>query len=75
MSVFTVQIPDSLKINSFELKMMIASKLFEDGRLSSGQAAEIVGISKRAFIELMGKYEVSLFGYDYEALEEDLKNA
>ena len=75
MSVFKFQIPDSLKINSFELKMMIASKLFEDGRLSSGQAAEIVGLSKRSFVELMGKYKVSLFGYDYEELEEDLKNA
>ena len=75
MSVFTVQIPDSLKISDFEVKMMIASKLFEDGRLSSGQAAEIVGISKRSFIELIGKYNVSLFGYDYEELEEDLENA
>ncbi len=75
MGVFTIQIPDSLKMNDFELKMMIASKLFEDGKLSSGQAAEIVGISKRSFIELIGKYNVSLFGYDYDELEEDLKNA
>ena len=75
MSVLTVQIPDSLKMNDFELKMMIASKLFEDGKLSSGQAAEIVGISKRSFVELLGKYNVSLFGYDYEELEEDLENA
>ncbi len=75
MSVFTVQIPDSLKMSDFELKMMIASKLFEDGKLSSGQAAEIVGISKRSFVELLGKYDVSLFGYDYKELEEDLENA
>ena len=75
MSVFTIQIPDSLKMNDFELKMLIASKLFEDGKLSSGQAAEIVGISKRSFIELIGKYKVSLFGYDYKELEEDVENA
>ena len=75
MSILTVQIPDSLKMNDFELKMMIAVKLFEDGKLSSGQAAEIVGISKRSFVELLGKYNVSLFGYDYEELEEDLENA
>jgi len=75
MRVLTVQIPDSLKMNDFELKMMIASKLFENGKLSSGQAAEIVGISKRSFIELLGKYNVSLFGYDYEELEDDLENA
>lgn len=75
MSVFHIKIPDSVKINDFELKMLIASKLFEDGKLSSGQAAEIVGISKRAFIEILGKYNVSIFGYEYGELEEDLKNA
>lgn len=75
MSIFQIQIPDTVKINDFELKMLIASKLFEDGKLSSGQAADIVGISKRAFIEILGKYNVSIFGYEYEELEEDLKNA
>lgn len=75
MSVFQIQIPDSVKINDFELKMLIASRLFEEGKLSSGQAAEIVGISKRAFVEILGKYGVSLFGYEYEELEEDLENA
>ncbi|MCB0593469.1 MAG: UPF0175 family protein [Lewinellaceae bacterium] len=75
MSVFQIRIPDSVKINDFELRMLIASKLFEEGKLSSGQAAEIVGISKRAFVEILGKYNVSLFGYEYEELEEDLENA
>ena len=75
MSVFQIQIPDSVKINDFELKMLIASRLFEEGKLSSGQAAEVVGISKRAFVEILGKYNVSLFGHEYEELDEDLENA
>ena len=75
MSVFQIQLPDSVEINDFELRMLIAVKLFEDGKLSSGQAAEIVGVSKRTFIELLGKYNVSVFGYNYEELEEDLENA
>jgi hypothetical protein len=33
-----------------------------------------VGLSKRAFLELSGKYNVSVFGYDEKELEEDLKN-
>ncbi|WP_439484466.1 UPF0175 family protein [Cyclobacterium plantarum] len=74
MSVFQIQMPDSVEISDFELRMLIAVKLFEDGKLSSGQAAEIVGVSKRTFIELLGKYNVSVFGYNYEELEEDLKN-
>ena len=75
MSVFTIEIPDSVEINDFELKMLLASKLFEEGKLSSGQAAEMVGISKRSFIELLGKYNVSLFGYEGDELESDIANA
>ncbi|WP_222851936.1 UPF0175 family protein [Cyclobacterium plantarum] len=52
---------------------MIAVKLFKDGKLSTGQAAESVGVSKRTFIELLGEYNVSVFGYNDEELEEDLE--
>lgn len=52
--------------------MWIAAKLFEDGKLTSGQAAVLVGVSKRVFIELLAKYNVSLFNYDLEEIEADL---
>ncbi len=55
--------------------MIIAAKLYELGKLSSGQAAEVTGLSKRAFIELLGKYNVSVFGYEASELEEDLLKA
>ncbi len=67
-------LPKSLDVSDFELKMIIASKLYELGKLSSGQAAEVAGLSKRAFIELLGKYNVSVFGYDEKELKADLKN-
>ena len=67
-------LPKSVDVSDFELKMIIAAKLYELGRLSSGQAAEVAGLSKRAFIELLGKYNVSIFGYDENELAEDLKN-
>ncbi|MCY7346321.1 MAG: UPF0175 family protein [Pyrinomonadaceae bacterium] len=67
-------LPKTVDVSDFELKMIIAAKLYELGRLSSGQAAEVAGLSKRAFIELLGKYNVSIFGYDENELAEDLKN-
>jgi predicted HTH domain antitoxin len=69
-------LPKSVDVSDFELKMIIAAKLYELGRLSSEQAAEVAGLSKRAFLELLGKYNVSIFGYDEKEkeLEEDLKN-
>ena len=42
--------------------MIIAASLFEQGILSSGQAAELVGIPRRQFLEEVGKYGVSIFG-------------
>lgn len=67
-------LPKSLDINDFEIKMIVASKLYELGKLSAGQAAEVAGVSKRTFLELLGKYNVSVFGYDEKELEEDLQN-
>ena len=74
MTVVTINIPKNVELNAFEIQMILATKLFETGKLSSGQAAEMVGLSKRTFIELLGKYEVSVFVYDFEELENDLKN-
>lgn len=74
MNTLTIDLPDSVEINSFELKMILASKLFDEGKLSSGQAAELAGVSKQVFLELLGKYEVSMFGYGIDELEDDLKN-
>ncbi len=75
MTTLTINIPDTIKVNHFEVSMYLASKWYEEGKLSSGQAAEMVGLSKRTFIELIGKYGVSVFGYDYDELENDIKNA
>ena len=74
MTLLKLDLPQNLRLTEFDLKMMLASKLYDDGRLSSGQAAKLVGISKRAFIEVLGKYNVSVFGYDFSELEEDLEN-
>lgn len=43
-------LPKSVDINDFEIKMIVASKLYELGKLSAGQAAEVAGVSKRTFI-------------------------
>lgn len=45
-----------------EKRMAVAVLLFEEGLLSSGQAAGFVGISKREFLETAGNYGVSIFG-------------
>ncbi len=59
----TIKLPQSVQLDAFEVTMTLATRLYERGILSSGQAAEMVGLSKRSFIELLSKYGVSVFGY------------
>jgi predicted HTH domain antitoxin len=70
-----LHIPDSVDKNDSELVMHIAAKLYEDGTLSSGQAAELAGLSKRSFLEILGKYGVSVFSTSLDDLESDIANA
>ncbi len=55
--------------------MLLATQLYEQGKLSLGQAAELVGLTKRTFAELLGQYKVSLFNYPASDLPRDVKNA
>ena len=75
MRTLQINIPDSLEMSDYDFSMMLASKLYEDKKLSLGQAAKMVGLTKRAFIELLGKYGVSIFSSSVTDLHSDIKNA
>ncbi|ADB37063.1 UPF0175 family protein [Spirosoma linguale] len=75
MKTITLTVPDSLDIDNKDLAMLVASRLYEQGKLSLGQAAEVAGLTKRTFAELLGTYNVSLFNYPASDLESDIANA
>ena len=75
MNKIILNIPENLNLKAFDLSVYVASKMYEDGLVSAGQAAEMVGISKRAFIEILGKSGVSLFSKSVDDLEKDIANA
>lgn len=75
MRTITIEISNSLDLNDKEARMVFASKLYEMGKLSLGQAAELAGYSKRTFMELLADYGVSIFNYSPDELDQDLKNA
>ena len=58
-----------------EARELIAVRLYETGRLSSGLAAKIVGVPRHEFWLILGKYKVSPFGTTPEELEQDVANA
>ena len=75
MKTISLSVPDFYDLNEKETKLLIASKLYEQGKLSLGEGAELAGISKRTFIELLGDYNVSVFNYSVEELKGDIDNA
>lgn len=75
MRTIELHIPDEVDLKDCDFSMIVASRLYEDGKLSSGQAAAIAGLSKRAFIELLGRYGVSVFSTSLSDLEADIANA
>jgi len=75
MRVITIKLPVSVEIPEYELKLFFASKLYETGKLSLGQAAKVSGVTKRTFMELLDKFGVSLFNYPASDLEHDYQNA
>lgn len=75
MKIVTLNLPDSFDLDDKEVAMILAAKLYESGKLSLGQAADLVGLTKRTFAELLGNYGVSIFNYPPSDLSRDVKNA
>jgi predicted HTH domain antitoxin len=68
------EIPEMIDLETIELKMIMAGELYKRGKMSLGQAAKLVGISKSTFIETMGNYGYSVFGSNEEDILNDIKN-
>ena len=81
MKKITLEYPDDLELAvqttpeelEAQIRLMAALKMFELGKLSSGKAAELAGVSRPEFFELCGRYRVSIFNYPPEELEAELR--
>ncbi|MBK3332635.1 UPF0175 family protein [Persephonella atlantica] len=70
-----VEVPDELKLNEKEVKTAALVKLYELGKISSGKAAKLLGISRIEFLNLLGKYKVQMEPGTEKELLEDIENA
>lgn len=48
-------------------------KWYDEGIISSGRGAELLGVSRAEFLELLFRHKVSPFQYEAKELAEDLK--
>jgi predicted HTH domain antitoxin len=83
MSSVPIDIPEAtlvaLKLDAqsagAQLRMAAAMKLFELGRLSSGAAAELAGVSRVAFLVKLAEFGVHTFEQTETDLASDLAHA
>lgn len=75
MNKIELTIPKNINMKAFDFLVYVGSKMYEDGLITAGQASDMIGISKRAFIEIMGKYGITVFNQSVEDLLKDIENA
>lgn len=83
MPIMHIDIPEETLISlkqdaeslSRDLRLLAAVKLFELGKLSSGRAAQLAGMSHIEFLSVLGRYRVSPFTLTAEELAADVANA
>jgi len=73
MTTMTLQVPDALEENHSDTVRFIAAKLYESGKLTLGQAADMAGMKKWDFAEILINYGVHYLDSSAEAAINDAK--
>ncbi|MCP5500122.1 MAG: UPF0175 family protein [Leptospiraceae bacterium] len=85
MEKMEIEIPDNFDMAvgltkeelNYQIRLMAALKMFELGKISSGKAARLIGITRVDFLDMCGRYRVSIFNYPpeeaIEEIEKDIK--
>lgn len=70
MQTLTVNLP--LTLDPERARLLLAIRLFEEGDVSLGYAAEMSGYSLRTFTELLGKRGIAVIDYPENELDEEM---
>jgi len=67
-----MHLPDS--VDEQEAQEFLAAQLYGNGMLSLGQAAAMLSFSKEEFMQLLAKYQISIFDYNEAELKAELQH-
>lgn len=51
-----IQLPESVELSELDAKRLFVSKLYEEGIVSAGRGAEMLGMTYREFVDTFGIY-------------------
>ena len=72
-------LPDSVRMSvpefEQELKMALAAKLFELGRIPSGQAAALAGLARIVFMKNLSRLNARSVDWDADEFTQEITNA
>jgi predicted HTH domain antitoxin len=62
-------------VSQTDAQILLAMKLFETEKLSLGKAAEMAGLSYRAFYELLARYGIPVVSMTEDDVKWEIENA
>ena len=82
-NTMTIAYPDELLLSlkkspdefEAEARLLLAVKLYEMHRVSTGMAAQLAGMSRTAFILELARFDITPFGQEPNEIAEDYHNA
>jgi predicted HTH domain antitoxin len=70
----TLEVPDVANVSQTDAQILFAMKLFEADKLSLGKAAEVSGLSYRAFHELLVRYGIPVVTLSEDDVQWEIEN-
>lgn len=72
---FAVDLPMEIKKEEIQetLKKLFVLHFFKTGKISSGKAAEMLGITKREILDIIYSEGIDYYDYDKDEIELELK--
>jgi predicted HTH domain antitoxin len=74
MKVIELKLDMPLSLTENDVKLLLALKLFETGKLTLGQAAKLAEFSKQGFIDVLGQNHIPVINYSPEELGEEISH-
>ena len=75
MRTLDLKVPIKPGADKNDVVKFLAAKLYESGRLTLGQAAEMIGMRTIDFAEILSQYGVSFINYPASDIRQDVANA